>query len=75
MPLFKKSEVKAENMPKGKTNSGARKRFKVTATGKIMRKKAFKNHILTKKSKKRKDRLGKKAQVFKGDVPRIEAML
>lgn len=44
-------------MPKMKTNSSAKKRFKVTGTGKIKRTKAFKNHILTKKSKKRKRRL------------------
>ena len=41
-------------MPKMKTKSSAKKRFKVTGTGKIKRKHAFKNHILTKKSKKRK---------------------
>ncbi len=62
-------------MPKVKTNSGARKRFKVTATGKIKRKQAFKNHILTKKSKKRKNKLGKGALVFKGDMRRIKEML
>ena len=38
-------------MPKMKTKSSAKKRFKLTATGKIKRKHAFKNHILTKKSK------------------------
>ena len=41
-------------MPKMKTKSSAKKRFKVTGTGKIKRKHAFKSHILTKKSKKRK---------------------
>ncbi|HYJ63289.1 MAG TPA: 50S ribosomal protein L35 [Parafilimonas sp.] len=41
-------------MPKVKTNSSAKKRFKVTATGKISYQKAFKRHILTKKSTKRK---------------------
>jgi large subunit ribosomal protein L35 len=41
-------------MPKMKTKSSAKKRFKVTGTGKIKRKHAFKNHILTKKSKKKK---------------------
>jgi len=41
-------------MPKVKTNSSAKKRFKVTGTGKITFQKAFKRHILTKKSKKRK---------------------
>jgi large subunit ribosomal protein L35 len=44
-------------MPKTKTNSGAKKRFTLTATGKIKRKHAFKNHILTKKTKKAKRRL------------------
>ena len=62
-------------MPKMKTNSGAAKRFKKTASGKIMRKHAFKNHILTKKSKKRKLRLRHKEELFAGDVPRIERML
>jgi len=45
-------------MPKMKTNSGAKKRFKLTGTGKIKRKHAYKSHILTKKSKKRKRNLG-----------------
>ncbi len=45
-------------MPKVKTNSGAKKRFKITGTGKIRRKHAYKSHILTKKSKKRKRNLG-----------------
>lgn len=62
-------------MPKVKSNSGASKRFKKTASGKIKRKHAFKNHILTKKSKKRKKRLSNDAIVFKGDEKRINAML
>ena len=41
-------------MPKMKTNSSAKKRFKVTGSGKIMRRKAFHSHILTKKDKDRK---------------------
>ena len=44
-------------MPKMKSHKGARKRFKVTGTGKVKRMKAFKSHILTKKSPKRKRRL------------------
>ena len=44
-------------MPKVKTNSSAKKRFKVTGTGKITHQKSFKRHILTKKSKKRKRNL------------------
>lgn len=62
-------------MPKMKTNSSAKKRFKVTASGKIMRRKAFHSHILTKKSKVRKKRLTQDAEVFKGDVPRVKRML
>jgi large subunit ribosomal protein L35 len=50
-------------MPKLKTKRGAAKRFKATATGKILRRKAFANHILTKKSTKRKRGLRKSALV------------
>jgi large subunit ribosomal protein L35 len=62
-------------MPKMKTNSGAAKRFKKTASGKIKRKHAFKNHILTKKSKKRKKRLSNDAIITDADMPRIKLML
>ncbi|RMF35663.1 MAG: 50S ribosomal protein L35, partial [Chlorobiota bacterium] len=41
-------------MPKMKTHSGAKKRYKVTATGKIVREKAYRSHILTSKDRKRK---------------------
>ena len=50
-------------MPKVKTNSSAKKRFKVTGTGEITFQKAFKRHILTKKSKKRQRSLRKKGLV------------
>jgi large subunit ribosomal protein L35 len=62
-------------MPKLKTKSGAKKRFKVTGTGKIMHKHAFKNHILTKKETKQKRRLGKKGLVNKSDMNNVKAML
>jgi large subunit ribosomal protein L35 len=62
-------------MPKLKTKSGAKKRFKVTGTGKIMHKHAFKNHILTKKETKQKRRLGNKALVKKSDMNNVKAML
>lgn len=62
-------------MPKQKTNSSAKKRFKVTGSGKIKRKKAFKSHILTKKETKRKRALGKSALVHESDMPRVKAML
>jgi len=62
-------------MPKLKTKSGAKKRFKVTGTGKIKRKHAFKNHILTKKETKQKRRLANKALVSKSDMSNVKTML
>jgi large subunit ribosomal protein L35 len=62
-------------MPKLKTKSGAKKRFKVTGSGKIKRKKAFKNHILTKKETKQKRRLSSKTTVKKVDEGNIKLML
>ncbi|MBA6154570.1 50S ribosomal protein L35 [Gelidibacter maritimus] len=62
-------------MPKMKTISSAKKRFKVTGTGKIKRKHAFKSHILTKKSKKRKRALTKMTLVHKADENNIKLML
>jgi len=50
-------------MPKVKTNSSAKKRFKVTGSGEVTFQKPFKRHILTKKSKKRKRALNKKGLV------------
>lgn len=63
-------------MPKMKTNSSAKKRFKLTGSGKVKRAHAFKNHILTKKSKKRKKRLTKSAIVDnKTEAQNIKRML
>jgi len=62
-------------MPKMKTNSAAKKRFKITATGKIVREKAYKNHILTKKSRKRKRNLGKATTVDPTEVGRVRKLL
>ena len=62
-------------MPKMKTKSSAKKRFKLTGTGKIKRKHAFKSHILTKKSKKRKLKLTHDTLVHKSDEPSIKQML
>ncbi len=62
-------------MPKLKTKSGAKKRFKVTGTGKIKHKRAFKNHILTKKETKQKRRLGNKSLVKKSDMANVKAMV
>jgi large subunit ribosomal protein L35 len=54
-------------MPKMKTHRGSAKRFRLTATGKIMRGKAFKSHILTKKSQKRKRNFRHEAEVAASD--------
>lgn len=62
-------------MPKMKTNSSAKKRFKITGSGKIKRKHAYKSHILTKKGKKRKRLLSHAAMVHKSNMPRVRAML
>lgn len=62
-------------MPKQKTNSGAKKRFKITGTGKIKRKHAFHSHILTKKSKKRKAILASATIVKAADEDRIKSLL
>ena len=62
-------------MPKQKTKSSAKKRFKLTGTGKIKRKHAFKSHILTKKSKKRKLALTHDTVVHKNDVNNVKRML
>lgn len=62
-------------MPKQKTKSSAKKRFKLTASGKIKRKHAFKSHILTKKSKKRKLKLTHSTLVHKADEPNIKEQL
>ncbi len=62
-------------MPKMKTNSGAKKRFALTGTGKIKRKHAYKSHILTKKSKKRKRNLTKTGLVDKANVNSIKTLL
>ena len=62
-------------MPKMKTHSGAKKRFKVTATGKLRGRHSFTTHILEKKSPKRKRALGRPALVSGDDIPRVRRML
>jgi large subunit ribosomal protein L35 len=62
-------------MPKVKTKSGAKKRFTLTGTGKVKRKHAFKSHILTKKSTKRKRNLTGTTLVDKTDLVRVKLML
>ncbi len=62
-------------MPKVKTNSGAKKRFSFTGTGKIKRKHAYKSHILTKKSKKRKRNLTHFSIVVKANINAVRELL
>lgn len=62
-------------MPKMKTKSGAKKRFTVTGSGKIKRKHAYKSHILTKKSKKRKRNLTYFTTVDSSDEKNIRRMI
>ena len=62
-------------MPKMKSNTGAKKRFKVTGSGKIKRKKAFKSHILTKKSSKTKRNLRKSTLVADADAARVKKLI
>ncbi len=62
-------------MPKMKTHSGAKKRFKVTATGKVRGRHPFTSHILEKKSPKKKRALGAPKMLHEHDVPRVKRML
>jgi large subunit ribosomal protein L35 len=63
-------------MPKMKSHKGARKRFKITGTGKVKRRRAFKSHILTKKTSKRKRRLRRGAIItVRGEAKKIKRLL
>ncbi|MEN8116116.1 MAG: 50S ribosomal protein L35 [Bacteroidota bacterium] len=62
-------------MPKMKTNSGAKKRFRLTGTGKIKRKHAYKSHILTKKSTKRKRNLTYWTTIDKTNESNVKLLL
>ncbi|HEX2394992.1 MAG TPA: 50S ribosomal protein L35 [Bacteroidales bacterium] len=62
-------------MPKMKSKSGAKKRYEFTATGKIKRKHAYKSHILTKKSTKRKRNLGYSTLVSKEDSKKARLLI
>lgn len=62
-------------MPKMKTKRAATKRFTVTGTGKLKRGRANHTHILTKKTRKRKNRLKKEALVSPADFPRVNRLL
>ena len=62
-------------MPKMKSNRGAAKRFKVTGSGKLVRARAYKSHILTKKTSKRKRRLRQGTDVDAANVGMLRRML
>ncbi|MCW2918469.1 MAG: ribosomal protein [Actinomycetia bacterium] len=62
-------------MPKTKTHSGAKKRFRVTGTGKVMRRRANKNHLLEHKATKRTRRLDKDMVLAPGDTKKIKKLL
>jgi large subunit ribosomal protein L35 len=63
-------------MPKMKSHKGARKRFKLTGTGKVKRRRAYKSHILTKKTSKRKRRLRRGTVItVRGEAKNIKRLL
>ena len=62
-------------MPKMKTDRGAAKRIKVTGSGRLRRRKAFRSHLLEKKSRERKRRLGRETDIAKGDERSVRRML
>lgn len=62
-------------MPKMKTDRGAAARFKITGSGKIMRRKAYRSHLLEKKSSVRTRRLGRPTEVASGDVRQVKRLL
>lgn len=62
-------------MPKMKTHRGAAKRFRVTGSGKIRRRKAYRSHLLEHKSSRRRRRLGRGAEVTGGDLKHVERLL
>ena len=62
-------------MPKMKSKSGAKKRFRVTGSGRVKRGSAFRRHILTKKTRARKNKLGKPALVSSADFGRVKKLL
>ena len=62
-------------MPKMKTHSGAKKRFRKTGTGKLRGRRAYSSHILEKKSPKRKRKMSKPVEIAKSDAPTVRKLL
>lgn len=65
----------ADPMPKMKTHSGAKKRFKKTASGKLRGRRAFSSHILEKKSPKRKRKMAKPVEIAPSDQRKVRTLL
>jgi large subunit ribosomal protein L35 len=62
-------------MPKMKTHSGAKKRFRKTATGKLRGRRAYSTHILEKKSPKRKRKMARPSEISPNDTPNVRRLL
>ena len=75
MPVDKKNAEEDKQMPKMKTHKGAAGRFEVTKKGKLKRRRSGHNHILEKKSSKRKRRLNTETTIHKYDEKRIKRLL
>lgn len=75
LPHIINNNLKLTKMPKVKTNSGAKKRFRFTGTGKIKRHHAFHSHILTKKTKKQKRNLVHQAIVDNSNLKQVRDLL
>jgi large subunit ribosomal protein L35 len=65
----------SDPVPKMKTHSGAKKRFRKTATGKLRGRRAYSSHILEKKSPKRKRRMARPVEIAPSDVKTVRALL
>ena len=65
----------SDPVPKMKTHSGAKKRFRKTATGKLRGRRAYSSHILEKKSPKRKRRMARPVEIAPADVKRVRTLL
>ena len=65
----------ADRMPKMKTHSGAKKRFKKTASGKLRGRRAYSSHILEKKSPKRKRKMAKPVDIAPSDQKKVRTLL
>ena len=73
--MFCQNQSKEDTMPKIKTHRASAKRFKRTASGQLKRHKAYKSHILTKKTKKRKRNLRKSALVDETNVKTMKKIM